>query len=375
MSVVASMIEQISEAVAADDDRRFLACGGCTKQALTQVEDVERFDMRLHCGILTYDPSEFLISAKAGTRVTDLQLALSEHGQYLPCDPLFGAAGSTIGGTLASGFSGSNRLLYGGLRDFIMEVEMIDGTGAVIRGGGKVVKNAAGFDIPKLLVGSYGRLGIITEVTFKVFPRPNAFATLRVRCKHITQAIEQSQKLLSKPFPIAALDLIASEGQRDDEEIELLVRCGAPSDSVTAVLERMQRVLGCSGETLHDAADAKLWCQQASFVEREATAGECLLRIAIHPARVAEFEQRRRSLPTNSTVTYTGGCSVAWIRLQNSDLNKMDGLLTQLKLSAIIVLGSTGELSKHLGIGNVIWRDSANRIQQALDPRQRFLAY
>ena len=97
-----------------------------------------------------------------------------KQGQYLPFDPMLSAAGATIGGTVAAGISGPGRYRYGGIRDFLLGVQFISSDGAVINAGGKVVKNAAGFDIPKLLVGSLGRLGVMTELTFKVFPQPVA---------------------------------------------------------------------------------------------------------------------------------------------------------------------------------------------------------
>ena len=105
---------------------------------------------------------------------------LAEHGQYLPFDPPLAAAGATLGGTVAAGLSGPGRYRYGGVRDFVLGVRFVDGMGNLVRGGGKVVKNAAGFDFPKLMVGSLGRLGVLAELSFKVFPQPPAFATLAV---------------------------------------------------------------------------------------------------------------------------------------------------------------------------------------------------
>src|SRR4029079_6930035 len=100
-----------------------------------------------------------------------------QRGQYLPFDPKCVEAGATLGGTVASGLSGPGRFRFGGLRDFILGVRFVDGAGRLLRMGGKVVKNAAGFDLPKFFVGSLGRFGVLAEMTFKVFPRPQSART------------------------------------------------------------------------------------------------------------------------------------------------------------------------------------------------------
>ena len=187
----------------------WLPVGSRTKSGLTTAPGCRSLEVGDFQGIVAYDPAEFLLTARAGTRVAEAMDALTRHGQYLPFDPLLVADGATLGGTIASGISGPDRLLYGGLRDFVMEVALIDGLGALARGGGKVVKNAAGFDIPKMMVGSYGRLGVLVEVTLKVLPRPQASASLTWENDSIEQAVPLMQRLLARPFPIAGLDIDA----------------------------------------------------------------------------------------------------------------------------------------------------------------------
>ena len=155
--------------------------GGGSKPGLsTPGDDVTVLDMSGLRGVVEYEPNEFVFTALAGTPVAEVVAMLAEHGQYLPFDPPFAAAGATLGGAVASGLSGPGRYRYGGVRDFVIGVRFVDGLGQLVRGGGKVVKNAAGFDLPKLMVGSLGRLGALVELSFKVFPKPPAFATLRV---------------------------------------------------------------------------------------------------------------------------------------------------------------------------------------------------
>ena len=150
-----------------------LAIGARTKPRLSQVpNDVCLISTGALRGIVEYEPEEFTFTALAGTSVREIGQVLAEKGQYLPFDPMWVEAGATLGGTVAAGLSGPGRFRYGGVRDFILGVRFVDGRGRLLRMGGKVVKNCAGFDLPKFFVGSLGRYGALAEITFKVFPAP-----------------------------------------------------------------------------------------------------------------------------------------------------------------------------------------------------------
>src|SRR5690606_9356314 len=153
--------------------------GGGSKAGLVAGDAEVRIDLSALRRLVEYDPGEFTFTAAAATPLREVREMLAAHGQYLPFDPPLADAGATLGGTVAAGRRGPGRLRYGGVRDFLIGIRFVDGRGALVQGGGKVVKNAAGFDLPKLMVGSLGRLGILTELTFKVFPAPPATASLR----------------------------------------------------------------------------------------------------------------------------------------------------------------------------------------------------
>jgi glycolate oxidase FAD binding subunit len=158
---------------------KVIAVGAGTKPRLSAVDAATaRISTRQLRGITQYEPAEFTFTALAGTPLTAIAEALAARGQYLPFDPMLVEAGATLGGTVAAGLSGPGRFRFGGIRDFILGVRFVDGSGRLLRMGGKVVKNAAGFDLPKFLVGSLGRFGVLAEMTFKVFPRPAASLTL-----------------------------------------------------------------------------------------------------------------------------------------------------------------------------------------------------
>ncbi len=187
---------------------RSLARGRGTKPPLsTSPEGAIALDLSGLSGIIEYEPGEFTFTALAGTPITEIAAALTEHGQFLPFDPPLVEAGATLGGTVAAGLSGSGRYRYGGVRDFILGVRYVDGAGEVVRTGGKVVKNAAGFDISKLMVGSLGALGSLVELTFKVFPKPEAYATLRQSYASLDVALAALYRLTGSAMEIFALDL------------------------------------------------------------------------------------------------------------------------------------------------------------------------
>lgn len=307
-------------------------------------------------GIVTYDPSEFLISALAGTPIQTLVAALEEHGQYLPFDPMWVESGSTIGGAIASGVSGSRQLLYGSLRDFVMEVQLIDGLGEIVRGGGKVVKNSAGFDLPKLMVGSYGRLGVMTEVTLKVLPAPEAYFGLRVVCSSFQDAMQCVRALRGEPLPIASLE-IGQDGCLDCEFAGL-------STAMLAVASRAKTIL--AGRNTSEGNGKAVF-------DRGAEQGKNLFKIAASPATVAEFADKLASdLSDSESFRISAGGTLVWVWLDSETAEELDQLLKKFGYSAIELNNCNAEL---LALGDLEWRSHARLVQKAMDPEGKFLPF
>lgn len=163
---------------AAAHGRKLQITGGGTRGevgAPSRVGDL--LSMTAMSGIVSYDPAELVLTAKAGTPLAELQAALAEQGQAFSFEPQ-GAPGSTIGGVIGAGFSGSRRVSAGAVRDHLLGFEAVSGRGERFKAGGKVVKNVTGYDLSKLMCGSWGRLAALTEVTLKVLPRPAERRTL-----------------------------------------------------------------------------------------------------------------------------------------------------------------------------------------------------
>lgn len=154
-------------------------------------------------GISSYEPSELVVTAKAGTPIAELEAALAEKGQHLPFEPPRFNGRGTVGGMVASGLSGPARASVGALRDHLLGVTVVNGQGEAMRFGGTVMKNVAGYDVSRVMAGSMGVLGVIAEVSLKVLPLPYAEATLRFELGQ-AQALLQLNRWGSQPLPINA---------------------------------------------------------------------------------------------------------------------------------------------------------------------------
>lgn len=160
-------------------------------------------DMTGYHGIVDYEPTELVITARAGTRLADLEAALDRHGQMLAFEPPHFGEAATLGGCVAAGLSGPRRAAAGSVRDFVLGVRMLDGKGEDLRFGGQVMKNVAGYDVSRLMAGALGTLGVLLEVSLKVLPKPAVETTLCLSMNE-ADAIEKMNQWAGKPLPISA---------------------------------------------------------------------------------------------------------------------------------------------------------------------------
>ena len=177
--------------------------GGGTKDFYGNALRGEVLDTRGHAGIVDYEPTELVVTAKCGTRLADLEARLAQNHQMLAFEPPHFGADATVGGCVAAGLSGPRRASAGALRDFVLGVKLIDGRGQLLRFGGQVMKNVAGYDVSRLMAGSLGTLGLIAEVSLKLAPLPSAETTLRLEVPH-ARALELMNRWAGQPLPISA---------------------------------------------------------------------------------------------------------------------------------------------------------------------------
>jgi len=155
-----------------------------------------------HGGIVAYDPTELVLTARAGTPLAEIEAALAEHGQALSFEPPHFGPGATLGGTLACNLSGPARPWGGSMRDMVLGVRLINGKGEHLRFGGQVMKNVAGYDVSRLQAGALGTLGVITEISLKVLPAPRHSVTL-VTALDQAAAIRRMNELAGRPAPLS----------------------------------------------------------------------------------------------------------------------------------------------------------------------------
>ena len=198
---VAAIVERVRDAHASGRPLRIR--GGGTKDFYGEAPTGDVLDAGTLVGAADHEPTELVVTAPAGMALVDLEALLAEKGQCLAFEPPRFGPGSTVGGMVAAGLSGPSRAAAGSVRDHLLGVTLISGTGELMHFGGRVIKNVAGYDVSRLVAGSLGILGVIVEVSLKVLARAQAEATLRFDCKP-GEALALLHGWGARPLPLDA---------------------------------------------------------------------------------------------------------------------------------------------------------------------------
>ena len=337
------------------DNERVHVIGKGTKSALhPAAHDAALADVAALSGIVEYQPSEYTVTVRAGTPVAKISAALAQQGQYLPFDPLLPDC-ATIGGTVAANLSGSRRYRYGGARDFILGASVVDGAGRAFRVGGKVVKNSAGFDLSKFLVGSLGQYAIMTELTFKVFPDVPQFHSLSFRYEQLEAALAAIVYINGSAFELDALDLLPTSGVWS-----LMARLGGFAETLqqraARFTESVQRETSPTAVAALDEDDG-LWDPLAGL------AGATVVKVVLSPKQVADFD----AAITATQRRYGVGGNVAW--LATDDITNLEIALRTLGLSGLCL---RGQVEKPI-IGAPLEGELSARVKQVLDPQNKLV--
>lgn len=201
MDIERELTERVAAAATAGE--ALTICGSGSKGFLGRRTEGKALDVTGHRGICHYEPTELVLTARAGTPLSEIEAALAEHGQMLPFEPPRYGAGATLGGTIACGLSGPRRPYAGAARDFVLGARCINGKGEALSFGGEVMKNVAGYDVARLMCGAFGTLGVLLEISLKVLPRPERDLTL-VRELGAREAIEAMNRWAGQPVPLSA---------------------------------------------------------------------------------------------------------------------------------------------------------------------------
>lgn len=259
--------QQVQQAIAAKQPLRII--GGGSKAFYSQPDShhLPALAIAEHCGIVAYEPSELVVTVRAGMPLRELEALLAQHNQMLAFEPPHFADSATVGGMVACGFSGSRRPFAGSVRDFVLGCKLLNGQGEVLNFGGQVMKNVAGFDVSRLMVGSLGTLGALLEVSLRVLPMPNYEASYRYPLSDKNQAIALMNQWQTQPWPFSGLAF--------DGEAIIYRLAGAE-----AAVKKAAAQLG--GDKWVDGADfwQALREQQLSFFQTD----QPLWRLSVAPA-------------------------------------------------------------------------------------------
>ena len=201
-SLELTLQERVTQALA--NGTALAITGGGSKSFYGQPVEGEPLELGLHTGIIDYDPAELVITLRAGCKLADVEALLAENGQMLGFEPLCLGENSTIGGVVASGLAGPRRAWSGGVREFILGAKILSGRGEIMNFGGRVIKNVAGFDVSRLMVGALGTLGVILEVSLRLIPCFETEQTLGFEHSSSQEHTGWINALSSKPIPLSA---------------------------------------------------------------------------------------------------------------------------------------------------------------------------
>ncbi len=279
-------------------------------------------------GITLYEPEELVLTAGAGTSLAEIEAAVAEKGQQLAFEPmhmalLYGHEGGTLGGAIACNLAGPRRINAGAARDHVLGVQGMSGRGEAFKSGGRVVKNVTGYDLSKLMSGSYGTLAALTEITIKVLPAPEKIRTLLVlgldddaAARAMTAALNSSHEVSGAahlPGPVAGQSAVSYVGGAGGAVTALRIEGFSPS--VAARLEALRDLLASFGtlEELHSANSIKLWREVRDAAPFQ-TGDQPLWRLSATPsAGPAVVRDIAAALP--GVAFYDWGGGLIWYRL------------------------------------------------------------
>ena len=201
-SIEDDLREQVAVVAATGGEIQII--GGGSKGFYGEAIEALPIDVSAHSGVIDYDPAELVITLRAGCMLAEVQALLAEHGQMFGFEPPCHGKAATIGGMIATGLAGPRRAFAGGIRDFVLGVKILDGRGEFLRFGGRVIKNVAGFDVSRVMVGALGTLGIILEVSIRVVPVFETELSLGFEHARAEEHIRWINELGSMPLPLSA---------------------------------------------------------------------------------------------------------------------------------------------------------------------------
>lgn len=309
---LAPLVEQVLSASASGTPLRVR--GGNTKafHGPAAPAGTHELDTRLLSGVVAYEPTELVVTALAGTPLADMEALLAERGQCLPFEPPHFGPGATVGGMVAAGLSGPSRASVGAVRDYMLGVQLLNGRGELLTYGGQVMKNVAGYDVSRLMAGSWGTLGLLVEVSLKVLPVAPAEATLVFELPQ-AQALAQLQHWGGQPLPLNASCWVHDDTASPPKDL-LFVRLRGAVAAVESACARMLKDV--PGQRMDNTQAGPDWtaCREQRLPFFTAPAPDLALwRLSVAPAAPA------LGLPWAQCIEWHGGQRWLWAPLDAAD--------------------------------------------------------
>lgn len=328
---------ELAEAIAtANTPLRII--GGGTRRALGNPCEGQALRLDGLSGVSLYEPGALTLVAKAGTPLSEIEALLKAEGQRLPFEPmdhcgLLGSKGTpTIGGVVAANVSGPRRIQAGACRDSLIGVRFVDGQGTVLKNGGRVMKNVTGYDLVKLLAGSFGTLGVLSEVSFKLLPASEAVAVVILHGLDDKRAIAALTKALGSPYDVTGAAHVSGDDART------LIRVEGFANSVAYRAEKLKELLAEFGDVSvsSDAKEVhKIWADVRDVAPYHAGEGD-VWRISVKPTDGPDVGARIAKIA--GKVCYDWGGGLVWALVPaGSDVRRaLDGIAGH----AMLVRGS-----------------------------------
>lgn len=291
-----------------------LSWGGLATEGIDLVVSTERLNQ-----VIEHAVGDFTVTVQPGMKVAELKQLLAEQGQFLAVDPSFEDQAS-LGGLVSTADTGSLRQRYGGLRDMLIGVQFVRYDGEVARAGGRVVKNVAGYDLMKLLTGAYGSLGIVSELTFRLYPVQPVSRTLVLSGGSSAVEAAISEVRMSGLTPVAldvlSVQVMASLGQT--QRLGLVARFQGIEDAVEEQTERIQKIatthsMGCS--QLDGTADSDFWQRSAEVIRPDTV----LCKVGLRPTGIPWLIELADEIAPSSQLRLYGSSGLGWVQLELAD--------------------------------------------------------
>lgn len=336
--------------------------------------------------VVDYTPRDMTIVVEAGVRMSDLAATLAAEGQHLPID-VPRAAEATIGGVVATNWNGPRRYGYGTIRDYVIGIDAVDGRGIAFKGGGRVVKNVAGYDFCKLLTGSLGTLAVITRLALKVKPVAESAAMVVGECADLAVVDRALSRVAMLDAPPVAIDLLVGRGWMDgaNAQSQIAVRIEGTRQEVAWLVREIERefaTAGCSASHVLDELQAgELWTRQVEFADRGLAEGDrspMVLKISVPSSEVTGIVRQLLEADPNCSIQAHAANGIVIARFEKFGQDEISKLLVaKLRPAAVRLGGSLVVLQTALSglTPHLVWggRDDATvlleQIKRQFDPR------